>query len=83
MDIKSVLILNNLVFFFSRNKHFHQTKKHNVGQARKAMHVLLKRIRNLNIQIDLKLCLFDLVIYLLHYMVVRYCKLKGGVLFSI
>ena len=42
---------------FSRNKHFHQTKKHNVEQARKAMHVPLKRTRNLDIPIDLQLCL--------------------------
>ena len=27
---------------FSRNRHFHQTKKHNVEQARKAMHVLFQ-----------------------------------------
>ena len=40
---------------FSRNRHFHQKKKHNVEQARKAMHVLFKRIRNLDIPIDLQL----------------------------
>ena len=44
---------------FSRNRHFHQTQKHNVEQARKAMQVLIKRIRNLNIPIDLQLYLFD------------------------
>ena len=47
---------------FSRNTHFHQTKKHNVEQAKKTMGVLLKRIRNLNIPIDLQLHLFDHVI---------------------
>ena len=47
---------------FSRNRHFHQTKKHNVEQARKAMHVLFKRIRKLDIPIDLQLYLFDHVI---------------------
>ena len=47
---------------FSRNRHFHQTKKHNFEQARKAMHVLFKRIRNLDIPIDLQLYLFDHVI---------------------
>ena len=31
----------------SKNRHFHQTKKHNVEHARKAMHVLLKWIQNL------------------------------------
>ena len=45
--------------YFSRHRHFHQTKKHNVEQARKAMHVLFKRIRNLDIPIDLQLYLFD------------------------
>ena len=47
---------------FSRNRPFQQTKKHNVEQARKAMHVLFKRIRNLDIPIDLRLYLFDHVI---------------------
>ena len=47
---------------FSRNRHFHQTKKHNFEQARKAMHVFFKRIRNLDIPIDLQLYIFDHVI---------------------
>ena len=47
---------------FSRKWHFHQTKKHNDKQARKAMHVFYKRIRNLDIPIDLQLYLFDHVI---------------------
>ena len=47
---------------FSRNRHFHQTKKHNVEQAMKALHVLFKLIRNLDVRIDLQLCLFDHVI---------------------
>ena len=50
---------------FSRNRHFHQTKKHNVEQARKAMHVLFKRTRNLDIPIELQLYLFDHVILLI------------------
>ena len=59
------------------NWHFHQTKKHNVGQARNAMHVLFKRIRNLNIPIDLQLYLFDHVILpIALYMVVKYGALK-------
>ena len=45
-------------FKFSRNRHFHQTKNHNVEQARKVMHVLFKRFRNLDIPIDLQLYLF-------------------------
>ena len=51
-----------VVVFFIRNRHFHQTKKHNAEQARKAMHVLFKRIHNLDIPIDLQLYLFDHVI---------------------
>ena len=47
---------------FSRNRHFYQTKKHNVEQARKVMHVLFKRIRHLNIPIYLQLYLYDHVI---------------------
>ena len=61
---------------FRRNMHFHQIKKHNVEQARKAITVLFKRIRNLDIPSDLQLYLFDNVIYLLHYMVVKYGSLK-------
>ena len=34
---------------FSRNRHFQQTSNHNVEQAKKAMHVHFKQIRNLNI----------------------------------
>ena len=52
---------------FSRNRHFHQTKKHNVEQARKAMHVLFTRIRNLDSPIDLQLYLFDHVILLIAF----------------
>ena len=47
---------------FSKSRHFPQARKHNVEQARKAMHVLFKRICNLNIPIDLQLHLFDHVI---------------------
>ena len=43
-----------LCVIFSRKRHFHQTKKHNVQQARKAMHVFFKRIRNLYIPIVYK-----------------------------
>ena len=39
---------------FSKSRHFHQARKHNVEQAKTAMHVLFKRIRNLNISIDLQ-----------------------------
>ena len=54
--------LKYLGVIFSKNRHFYQARKHNVKQARKAMHVLYKRIRNLNIPTDLQLHLFDHVI---------------------
>ena len=60
--LTSVLTLNILVLFFSRKRYFHQAKKHNVDPARKAIHVLFKRFRNLDIPIDLQLYLFDHVI---------------------
>ena len=46
---------------------FHQinklrTKKHNVEQARKAVHVVFEQIRNINFPIDLQLYLFGNVI---------------------
>ena len=43
---------------FSRNRHFHQTKKHNV----EAMYNLFKCIQYLTIPIELQLYLFDQVI---------------------
>ena len=61
-DIDICTDFKYLGVIFSRNGHFHQTKKHNVGQARKAMHVLFKRIRNHDIPIDMQLYLFDHVI---------------------
>ena len=54
-----------LCVIFSRKRHFHQTKKHNVQQARKAMHVFFKVIRNLYIPIDLQLYI-STPIYMLH-----------------
>ena len=47
---------------FSSNRPFHKTEKHYVEQARKAIYVLFKRMRNLDISIDLQLYLFDHVI---------------------
>ncbi|MCG8113215.1 MAG: reverse transcriptase domain-containing protein [Candidatus Thiodiazotropha taylori] len=44
---------------FSKTRHFYKARKHNIEQAKKAMHVLYKRIRNLNIPLDLQLHLFD------------------------
>ena len=44
---------------FTKSRSFYKVRKHNVDQARKALHVLYKRIRNLNLPIDLQLQLFD------------------------
>ena len=44
---------------FSKSRSFYPAMKHNVVQAKKAMHLLYKRIRNINIPIDLQLKLFD------------------------
>ena len=44
---------------FTKSRSFYKARKHNVDQARKALHVLYKRIRNLNLPIDLQLQLFD------------------------
>lgn len=44
---------------FSKNRSFFKAIKHNVEQAKKAMHLLYKRIRNLHIPIDLQIQLFD------------------------
>ena len=67
----------------SRNRHFHRTKKHNVEQARKAMHVFFKRFRNLDIPIDLQLYYMTMLFYLLHYMVMKYGALKIAKLLKI
>ena len=53
---------NYLGVIFSKNRHFYQAKKQNVEQAKKPMRVLYKRVRNLNIPVDLQLYLFDHVI---------------------
>ena len=47
------------------------------------MHVLFTRIRNLNIPIYLQLFLFDHVVYLLHYIIVKYGALKIAKLLKI
>lgn len=46
------------VFFLTKSRSFCRAKKHNYDQAKKAMHLLYKRIRNLNLSIDLQLQLF-------------------------
>ena len=44
---------------FSKNRSFYKAIKHNIDHAKKAMHLLYKRIRNLNIPLDLQIELFD------------------------
>ena len=44
---------------FAKSRSFCKAKKHNYDQAKKAMHLLYKRIRNLNLPIDLQLQLFE------------------------
>ena len=44
---------------FSKNRSFFKAIKHNVEQAKKAMHLLYKRIRNLHIPVDLQIQLFN------------------------
>lgn len=45
--------------FFTKSRSFNKAKKHNYDQAKKAMNLLYRRIRNLNLPIDLQLLLFD------------------------
>ena len=44
---------------FSKSRSFYKAIKNNLDQARKAMHLLYKRIRNLKLPIDLQIQLFD------------------------
>ena len=44
---------------FTKSRSFCRAKKHNYDQAKKAMHLLYKRIRNLNLPIDLQIQLFE------------------------
>lgn len=48
-----------LGIFFSKTRTFFKARKHLVDQARKAMHLLYKRIRKLNLPVDLQLQIFD------------------------
>ena len=45
--------------YFSKSRTFYKARKHCYDQGKKAMHLLLKRIRTLNIPLDLQLKLFD------------------------
>ena len=44
---------------FTKQRSFYKAIKHNIEHARKALHLLYKQIRNLNIPLDLQLHLFD------------------------
>ena len=44
---------------FSKHRTFYKAMKHNVDHAKKALHLLYKRINNLNIPLDLQIHLFD------------------------
>ena len=43
----------------AKQRSFFKAKRHNVDHAKKALHLLYKRINNLNIPIDLQIQLFD------------------------
>ena len=45
--------------FFSKTRTFYKARKHSYDQARKAMHLLLGRVRKLNLPLDLQLTVFD------------------------
>ncbi|MCW4343918.1 MAG: reverse transcriptase family protein [Candidatus Thiodiazotropha endolucinida] len=44
---------------FTKSRSFYTTIKHNVEQARKALHVLYRKTRNLHLSLDTQLYLFD------------------------
>ena len=44
---------------FTKSRSLSKAKKHNYDQAKKAMHILYKRIQNLNLPLDLQLQLFE------------------------
>ena len=44
---------------FSKTRSFFKARKHTAEQARKAMHLLQMRIKNLSLPVDLQLKLFD------------------------
>ncbi|MES9882143.1 MAG: reverse transcriptase family protein [Sedimenticola sp.] len=48
--------------FFNKSRKFHKARSHTVAQARSALFLLYKKIRNLNLSIDIQLKLFDQMI---------------------
>ena len=64
-DNKSIEIVKNFKYLgviFSRGCSFQMQIKHNCEQAKKAMFVLLRKIRSLNLSVDLQIDLFDRMI---------------------
>ena len=58
-DISICKEFKYLGVIFSKNRSFHSAIKHNVEHGRKTMNLLYKRIRNLNLPIDLQIKLFE------------------------
>ena len=60
---KPIATCNDFIYlgvnFTKSRSFFYQARKHNVDQVRKALHLLSKRTRNLNLPFDLQLHLFD------------------------
>ena len=54
-----VLYFKYLGIVFTKHRAFFKAVKHNVDHAKKALHLLYKRINNLHIPLDLQLELFD------------------------
>ena len=55
-------IVDNFIYlgvYFSKSRSFLKSRTHATEQARKALHLLYKRIRKFNLPIDLQLKIFD------------------------
>ena len=59
LEIEVTKELKYLGIYFTRGGAFDKAKKHIVEQANKAMYSLLKKIRTLNLPLDMQLRLFD------------------------
>ena len=44
---------------FNKKRSFYSEIRHNIGQAKKALHILYKKTRSLHLHIDIQLYLFD------------------------
>ena len=65
-----------LGIIFTKNRSFYTAMKHNIDQAKKAMNVLYKRIRNLNLPIDLQIHCLITQLCPLCYMGVKFGGIK-------